>query len=106
MYAQVITFQDDPPDLEDGMAHVRDEVVPAAEQAAGVRGVWLVDRESGTRLSVVLFDDEEVASAFFAAVGERVAAEPGRNRPKPVGSRRYEVYGVALDEVRRASDTV
>jgi hypothetical protein len=97
VYAQVITFEDDPSDLEDGVAHVRDEVVPAAAQADGVRGIWLVDRESGSRLSVVLFDDEESAQAFFAAVGERVAAEPDRNRPKPVGSRRYEVYGAALD---------
>jgi hypothetical protein len=46
---------------------------------------------------VVLFDDEESAKAFFAAVGERVSAEPDRNRPKPVGSKRYEVYGAALD---------
>jgi hypothetical protein len=97
VYGQVITFEDDTRDMEDGIAHVRDEVVPAAQATAGVRGVWLVDRETGTRVSVVLFDDESCAEAFFAAVGERVAAAPDRNRPKPVGSHRYEVYGFALD---------
>lgn len=96
MYAQVMTFEDSPQDLEDGISHVQEEVVPAAQAAAGVRGIWLVDRESGTRVSVVVFDDEEAAKAFFAAVGERTAQQPDRNRPKPVGSKRYEIYGHAL----------
>jgi hypothetical protein len=92
MYAQVITFMDSPSDLADGIAHVRDEVVPAAAATAGVQGVWLVDRESGERLSVMLFPDEASAEAMFAKVGERRAADPERNRPKPTGSRRYEIF--------------
>ena len=97
MYAQVISFEDSPQDLEDGIAHVREEVIPAAEAASGVKGVWLVDRESGTRLTVAVFEDEESAQAFFATVGEVTAQQPDRNRPKPVSSKRYEVYGAALD---------
>ena len=92
MHAMVTTFKDSEADLADGIEHVRDEVVPAAEATAGVQGIWLVDRETGERMSVMVFDSDAAAEAFFAAVGERRAADPGRNRPKPTGSRRYEVY--------------
>ena len=96
MYAQVVSFKDGPQDLEDGIAHVVDEVLPVAEATEGVRGVWLVDRDTGERLSVMVFDDESAAERLFSAVGERRQADPDRNRPSPVGSRKFEVYGAAL----------
>jgi hypothetical protein len=97
VYAQVLSFEDSQQDMEDGIAHVTDEVVPAAQASDGVQGVWLVDRESGRRMTVIVFDDESRAEAFFAAVGERRSANPDRNRPAPVGSQRWEIYGAALD---------
>jgi hypothetical protein len=95
MYAQIVRFQDTGGDLDDGIAHVREEVVPAAESTSGVTGLWLVDRETGERLSVMVFEDEARAQELFAKVGERRAADPERNRPSPVGSTKYEVYAVA-----------
>lgn len=97
MYAQVTRFEDSPSDLEDGIEHVRDEVVPLVQARDGVRGLWLVNRETGERLSVLVFEDEATANALFASVGELRAADPDRNRPAPVGSTAYEIYAVALD---------
>ena len=97
MYAMVTRFSDSPGDLEDGISHVIDEVVPLAKAAPGARGLWLVDRETGERLSVMVFESEDDANTLFAAVGERRAADPDRNRPAPVSSSRYEIYAEALD---------
>ena len=96
MYALVTRFQDGPTDLEDGISHVLEEVIPAARATDGVRGLWLVDRESGERLSVLVVESEEAANALFGAVGERRAADPDRNRPAPVSSGRYEIYAETL----------
>ena len=97
MYAVVSRFQDGPTDLEAGISHVIDEVVPAATALDGARGLWLVDRESGERLSVMVFESEEDAAALFGAIGQRRAADPDRNRPAPVSSAHYEIYADALD---------
>lgn len=97
MHAIVSRFENGPADLEDGISHVLDEVVPAAVATEGARGIWLVDRETGERLSIMVFDSDEAASALFAAIGERRAADPERNRPAPISSSRYEIYANALD---------
>ena len=92
MYATVIHFEDSPEDLEHGIEHVLDEVVPAMQQARGLNGLWLVDRESGKRITVMVWQDESEMAAAMERVGAARAANPDRVRPAPASVGRYEVY--------------
>jgi hypothetical protein len=98
MIATMATFQETAEQLEEGMRHVREEVVPAIRGAKGVRaGFWVVDRGSGKRLSLIVWDDAEAAAAAMPGVIasiKRLREESGRTEPQrsPDHSERFEVF--------------
>jgi hypothetical protein len=92
-----MSFEDgDSSTVEAGVAHALDEVVPAVRDTPGARGVWLVDRDTNRRITVLLCDDEDAQNAVFAAVGRHREADPERQRPAPASVDRMEVYAQAL----------
>ena len=94
MFGMILSFDNESAaDLSAGIEHVHDEVIPALAAAEGLHGWWLVDRESGRRVSVMVWDSEEHYQAGMAGVAQARAKDPDRHRPAPSSVQRFEVYG-------------
>lgn len=97
MILTVATFDESGPELEEGIRHVSEEVVPAFAGADGlVSGYWVVDRDNGRRLSVMVWRDAEAVSAAMPALMARIKATreaAGRGQQAgPASTARYEVF--------------
>src|SRR3954468_20487748 len=64
MYARSTTVHADPQRIDDGIAYVRDEVMPTVQSMPGCMGLsMLCDRESGRCIVPTSWDSEETMSA-------------------------------------------
>jgi heme-degrading monooxygenase HmoA len=69
MYARTTTVQADPQRIDAGIAHVRDEVMPAVQSMPGCMGLsMLCDRASGRCIVTTSWDSQESMSASRDAV--------------------------------------
>ena len=105
MYAQIVTFQETAEQVDAGIAHVLDDIIPALEHAPGLTGLWLANRETGKRLSILVWDSESAAAAAMADVQKRLAVST-HPRPTPASIEKFEVYamvgaGTAIAVVQR-----
>ncbi len=69
MYARSTTVRGDPQKLDDGIAYVRDEVMPALQRMSGCVGLsMLCDRDSGRCIVTSAWADESAMHATEEAV--------------------------------------
>lgn len=69
MYARTTTIQADPSKIDDGIAHVRDQIIPAVTAINGCVGMsLLVDRESGRCIATTAWESESAMNASAETV--------------------------------------
>ena len=69
MFARVSTIQGKQEQVDEGIRHYREQVLPAARKMAGFKGAYLlVDRKTGKNLGITLWDTEKDLQTSAAAV--------------------------------------
>ncbi|MBV9321483.1 MAG: antibiotic biosynthesis monooxygenase [Mycobacterium sp.] len=93
MYARSTTIQAQPSSIDAGIAHIRDEVMPALREIDGCVGVsLLVDRQSGRCIATSSWENEEAMNAS----AERVRPIRDQAAERLGGSANVEAWDIAV----------
>ncbi len=95
MFARITIVQGNPDQVDAGIRHYREQLLPEARKMAGFKGAYLlVDRKSGKNLGITLWDAESNMQASAAAANRLRAQAAGvvaASKPPVV-----ETYEVAV----------
>jgi quinol monooxygenase YgiN len=93
VYARSTTIQAQPSSIDAGIAHIRDEVMPALREIDGCVGVsLLVDRQSGRCIATSSWENEEAMNAS----AERVRPIRNQAAERLGGSANVEAWDIAV----------
>lgn len=101
MFARMSTLRGSADEIDEGIRHFRENVLPRARQLDGYEGAYLlVDRQSGESVSVTLWDSEEAMRASEEAA-DRIRGDAAQATGAEIASvKRYEV-AISPEEERR-----
>ena len=92
MYARISTLEGSPEHIDEGLRHVRENVLPQIQQQEGFKGmVALADRQSGKTLGITFWESEEALKASEEAA-DRLREDSAEAMSDTIaGVERYEV---------------
>ncbi len=96
MFARVSTMQGSPDQVDELARRFQEQAVPIVRQLSGFKGVyWLANRQTGTVLTVALWESEEAMRASEAEIAPH-RREAGQAMGATVqGTAEYEVIAQA-----------
>jgi heme-degrading monooxygenase HmoA len=92
MFARVFTYQGSPQQIDEGLDHARQNILPRVRAVDGFEGVYyLVDRQSGRALSITLWESEETMRASEEEANRLRGESAEAAGARVEGVERYEV---------------
>lgn len=92
MFARVSTYQGPPDQIDEGVRHAQESILPRIQGLDGFQGVYfLVDRQSGKGLSITLWESEETMRASEEAANQLRRESAEASSEEILGVERYEV---------------
>jgi heme-degrading monooxygenase HmoA len=99
VYARVSTLRGSPDQIDEGIRHTRESVLPRAEELDGYEGAYLlVDRNSGTSVAITLWESEEAMRASEEAAN-RLRSDAAEGASAEITN--VERYEVAISPAER-----